>query len=520
MMTEEVHEELVSQTVARNFKRHVVYYYDPLIGNYYYGKGHLMKPHRMRMAHSLISAYGLCNHMLVLRPHEATFKELTQFHSDDYIKFLQDVSNDLEGSEKYLQKFNVGDDCPVFCGLIEFCRKSAGGSIDAAHRLNTKSSLIGINWSGGLHHAKRWEASGFCYVNDIVLGILELLISYQRVMYIDIDCHHGDGVEEAFYTTDRVLTLSFHKGGEFFPGTGDIRDIGLENGTYYAINVPLKEGITDSTYETVFCPIVQHAIDRFKPEAIVMQCGADSLTGDRLGCFNLTIQGHGQCVKFVREQNIPFMLVGGGGYTIRNVSRCWTYETSLAVGVSLPNDLPFNEFLDYYMPDYSLHISPSNMTNANSNEHLKNIVRCVLQNIHSMPGCPSVGLHTARESFTSFLKEEDGDREVDHADEHLPEYIVNESISHEGEFYESENENRGESSATSIIGNESEADADVSAESKANDDNLELVITIPFGNSGGKYEVEVRALQNTDDSMDVAVEESEGNHSGGVPTER
>ena len=91
-------------------------------------------------------------------------------------------------------------------------------------RLNEGSSDVVINWAGGLHHAKKSEASGFCYVNDCVLGILELLKQHQRVLYIDIDVHHGDGVEEAFYTTNRVMTTSFHKFGEFFPGTGDVKD--------------------------------------------------------------------------------------------------------------------------------------------------------------------------------------------------------------------------------------------------------------------------------------------------------
>jgi histone deacetylase 1/2 len=118
---------------------------------------------------------------------------------------------------------NVGEDCPVFDGLYEFCQLSAGGSVAGAVKLNKEATDIAINWAGGLHHAKKSEASGFCYVNDIVLAILELLKYHQRVLYIDIDIHHGDGVEEAFYTTDRVMTCSFHKYGEYFPGTGDLR---------------------------------------------------------------------------------------------------------------------------------------------------------------------------------------------------------------------------------------------------------------------------------------------------------
>lgn len=125
----------------------------------------------------------------------------------------------------------------------------------AAHRIASGAADIAINWAGGLHHAKKREASGFCYINDIVLGILELLRTYPRVLYIDIDCHHGDGVEEAFYTTDRVMTCSFHKFGEYFPGTGTQEDKGMDKGKYYTVNVPLKDGITDEAFKTVFEPV-------------------------------------------------------------------------------------------------------------------------------------------------------------------------------------------------------------------------------------------------------------------------
>lgn len=157
---------------------------------------------------------------------------MTRFHTDEYIQFLyrvtpenaSELATQYVGSDDGISRFNVnvGEDCPAFDGLFEFCSISAGGSIGAAKRLNDGSSDICINWSGGLHHAKKTEASGFCYVNDIVLAILELLRYNERVLYIDIDVHHGDGVEEAFYTTDRVLTCSFHKFGEYFPGTGEI----------------------------------------------------------------------------------------------------------------------------------------------------------------------------------------------------------------------------------------------------------------------------------------------------------
>ena len=163
-----------------------------------------------------------------------------------------------------------------------------GGTLEAAMRLNAGDCDIAVNWSGGLHHAKKWEASGFCYVNDIVVGITELLKWHPRVLYIDIDIHHGDGVEEAFQLTDRVMTVSFHKYGNFFfPRTGDMYDIGLGRGRYYSVNVPLREGMDDESYQLLFKPIITAVIDNFDPSVIVLQCGADSLGCDRLGCFNL-----------------------------------------------------------------------------------------------------------------------------------------------------------------------------------------------------------------------------------------
>ncbi len=184
---------------------------------------------------------------------------------------------------------------------------------------------------------------------DIVLGILELLRYKQRVLYIDIDVHHGDGVEEAFYTTDRVMTVSFHKYGEYFPGTGELRDVGVGQGKHYAVNFPLRDGIDDRSYKAIFEPIIKSVMEYYRPEAIVLQCGGDSLSGDRLGCFNLSMRGHANCVNFVKSFNLPVLVLGGGGYTMRNVSRTWAYETGLLVNQPMSNELPFN---DYYEVRY------------------------------------------------------------------------------------------------------------------------------------------------------------------------
>lgn len=144
----------------------VAYFYDSDIGNFAYVAGHPMKPHRIRLAHSLIMNYGVYKKMEIYRAKPATRLEMSQFHTDEYIDFLQKVSP--ENMESYIReqtKFNVGDDCPVFDGLFEFCGISAGGSMEGAARLNRQKCDIAVNWAGGLHHAKKSEASGFCYVN-------------------------------------------------------------------------------------------------------------------------------------------------------------------------------------------------------------------------------------------------------------------------------------------------------------------------------------------------------------------
>ncbi|GER56788.1 histone deacetylase [Striga asiatica] len=357
-----------------------------------------MKPHRIRMAHNLVVSYSLHRRMDICRPFPADPEDIRLFHSPDYVDFLASVTPETLNDEphaRHLKRFNVGADCPVFDGLFGFCQASAGGSIGAAVKLNRQDADIAINWAGGLHHAKKGEASGFCYVNDIVLGILELLKVHRRVLYIDIDVHHGDGVEEAFYTTNRVMTVSFHKFGDFFPGTGHIKDIGVAQGKYYSLNVPLSDGLSDSNFRGLFRPIIQKVMEVYQPEAVVLQCGADSLAGDRLGCFNLSVKGHAECLRFLRSFNVPLMVLGGGGYTLRNVARCWCYETAVAVDVEPDNKLPYTEYFEYFGPDYTMHIEPSNMPNLNKKKDLDNIRNMLLDQLSKIQHVPSVQFQVA-----------------------------------------------------------------------------------------------------------------------------
>ncbi|KAJ2865154.1 histone deacetylase [Coemansia aciculifera] len=394
-----------------------------------------MKPHRIRMTHNLVMSYELYKKMSIYRAAPATCQEMTQFHSDDYVEFLHRVTPENAAQfPRELSKYNFEDDCPVFDGMFDLFSLSAGSSMEGAARLNRGLSDICINWSGGLHHAKKCEASGFCYINDIVLAILELLRHHQRVLYIDIDVHHGDGVEEAFYTTDRVMTCSFHKYGEFFPGTGDLRDIGEAKGKYYAVNFPLRDGIDDASYQSVFKPVVQGIMEWYQPDAVVLQCGTDSLAGDKLGTFNLSMEGHAECVRFVKDFNLPTLVLGGGGYTIRNVSRVWAYETGILVGTEMDRKLPMNDYMDYYAPEYTLNVPAYNVENSNSPEYLERIKNQVLMNLERTHFAPSVQMQDTPRDVDRDTVDEDA---LD-PDERMPETIRDQHVVPDTEMYEAD----------------------------------------------------------------------------------
>ncbi|KAG8865119.1 hypothetical protein FRB96_000008 [Tulasnella sp. 330] len=357
------------------------------------------------------------------RPARATGVQMSRFHTDEYIDFLNRVTPEtVQEMTHGGTRFLVGEDNPAFEGLFEFCSISAGGSINAAERLNAGKTDIAVNWAGGLHHAKKRDASGFCYVNDINLAILELLRYHARVLYIDIDCHHGDGVEEAFYSTDRVLTCSFHKQKDYFPGTGRMEDIGKGKGKGYSVNVPLLNGVTDEEYQSIFEPVIRHVMEWYRPGAVVLQCGADSLANDKLGVFNLSMHGHANCVRFLRSYNIPLILLGGGGYTIKNVSCVWTYETACAVGMENEIDLnlPYSPYLEYYGPRYRLEVAANNMQNDNA-AYLENIKIQILEGLRDLPFAPSVGLHQVpgtdlAEETGIRVRQEDEDSDVSDLD--------------------------------------------------------------------------------------------------------
>lgn len=256
------------------------------------------------------------------------------------------------------------------------------------------------------------------------------------MLYIDIDVHHGDGVEAAFASSDRVMTLSYHKydPDTFFPGTGGIHDTGPDNkrnpGAHHSLNVPLKDGIDDAQYDSLFSEITGSVIEAFQPTALVLQCGADSLGGDRLGKFNLNIRAHGRCVEFVKKYRLPLLIVGGGGYTARNVARLWCHETSLCVGAKLADDLPGHipyrrafegaENGDGVLYPELHNIEGKRHRNEHDRKYLDGIVAKIHEQLRYLKGAPSVAMREIprdiwglREEIDAGLRDEREDREGD-----------------------------------------------------------------------------------------------------------
>ncbi|OMH79990.1 Histone deacetylase phd1 [Zancudomyces culisetae] len=259
---------------------------------------------------------------------------------------------------------------------------------------------------GTFSKRERHRMTGQIDVSSGTIGKRDVVEEYKpRVSYYMSkeagDFHYG----EAFYMTDRVMTVSFHKyNGDFFPGTGAIDETGSDMGKHHTINVPLKDGINDHEYVGLFKSVIDHVIKAFRPSVIVMQCGADSLGLDRLGLFNLSISAHGSCVRAIKKYNIPLIVVGGGGYTVKNVARCWTYETGLLCGVELPNKLPSNIYRESFAPDYSLHPELSGkVANENTKQYLEAVRTNVIEQLRYLKGAPSVQMQEIPPDIQGFL---------------------------------------------------------------------------------------------------------------------
>jgi acetoin utilization protein AcuC len=309
--------------------------------DYDYGASHPLRIERLRLTHDLCKAYGLFElpHTELVETRSASESEILRFHSPDYLEVLKQAgSEDIAGG--FSHGIGPGDN-PAFPGLWQWSRLHAGASLQCAQMVSEGKAKIAFNIAGGLHHAHAGRASGFCYVNDPVLAILRLVDQGKRVMYLDIDAHHGDGVQWAFYEDSRVLTISFHQDGRsLFPGTGALNEIGEGKGTGYAVNVPMLPGTDDDVFWEGFRLLVPRFMQAFQPDVVVSQLGVDTFLDDPLASLELTTNGFCRAVAYLTEEAPAWVALGGGGYNLSNVARAWTLAWATMNGVDLPDDLP------------------------------------------------------------------------------------------------------------------------------------------------------------------------------------
>ncbi|KAM0748508.1 Arginase/deacetylase [Meredithblackwellia eburnea MCA 4105] len=281
-------------------------------------------------------------------------------------------------------EFGLEDDCPIFPLLPSYVREVAGASIQAARELRDGRARVAVSWNGGRHHCKRGSASGFCYVQDVALAILELRLPpilsssssssptptpsrINRILYLDLDLHHGDGVESAFYSSASILTLSIHLHSPgFFPATGSIDDIGPQGpAQHHALNLALESGLSTPTLLRVFKSCIMPIYEIYRPDAVVVQCGCDGLAGDPCKEWNLDLEGMGKVLKAVLGWGKRTLVLGGGGYDL---------DQPLPLTQPIPTSTEsMEESFETFAPSFTLDVPAGEMRDRNTEETLQKV---------------------------------------------------------------------------------------------------------------------------------------------------
>jgi acetoin utilization protein AcuC len=295
------------------------------------GRNHPLKPERIERTWDLLHAYKAFDSpsSRIVEPRPATDAELAWIHAPSYIDVVKRLGRGDHVSFPARYGFGPGDN-PISPGMYDTEALKTGAGIVAMDLVLSGKADVAFNIGGGMHHAGAARASGFCVFNDTAIAIEFALRQGKRVVYLDIDAHHGDGVQEAFYETDQVLTISLHESGRYlFPGTGFEREIGKGTGKGYSVNVPLPPYTTDDPYLWAFQAIVSPLVRRFAPDVLVAQLGADTHMQDPLTHLALTVDGMERIYREIVQLCPRLVATGGGGYEVTVVPRAWT----LAYGI-------------------------------------------------------------------------------------------------------------------------------------------------------------------------------------------
>ncbi|WP_207541046.1 acetoin utilization protein AcuC [Sabulicella rubraurantiaca] len=298
-----------------------------------YGPKHPLAIPRVSTTLDLIRSLGWLDERRYLDSPRATPEQLARFHDPDYLAALMRAEATQSVSPEDRERFRIGaDGNPVYREVFRRPATGAGGTMLAA-RLTARGGVVHVP-GGGTHHGMRARASGFCYLNDAVLGLLAWLDQgLSRILYLDIDAHHGDGVEIAFRDDSRVVTLSVHEKGRW-PFTG------LTHGRCGALNLPVPPGFHDAEMRALLHGAILPVIEALQPEAIMLQCGADGVEEDPLARLSLSNNAHAEVIAAVMHRAPRFVLLGGGGYNPWTVARCWARGWGVLNGRVPPERLP------------------------------------------------------------------------------------------------------------------------------------------------------------------------------------
>jgi acetoin utilization protein AcuC len=323
-----------------NAKKHV-FIYSKELEKYSYPADAMFVTQRAGKTRELVASLGLlgkeCGREVA--PVRATPEDMQKFHTQKYLVALQNAAQG-KVADGFLSMGLGTPDCPVFDDMFDYASWACGATLTGVELILTGETDIAFNPSGGFHHAAAGKASGFCYINDLVLACLRLTHNGRRVLYLDIDAHHGNGVQDAFYKRDDVMVISLHESGKtLFPWTGFENEIGEGNGTGYTVNLPLPVGICDDAYLKVFSEIVMPLIKAYAPDIFVLQLGMDALAGDALAHLELTNNVHAEIIDKIMHFNKPILATGGGGYHVANTVRGWALAWKIMCGQDDKNDL-------------------------------------------------------------------------------------------------------------------------------------------------------------------------------------
>ena len=307
-----------------------------------YGPGHPLRNARLALTHELCRACGLLTlpSTRLIRARDATEEEVAAFHRADYVDVFR--AADRGYAPPNLWDYGLGSsDNPIFPGVYAWSLLSTGASLQAMELVDSGQVECAFNIAGGLHHAAAARAAGFCYFNDAAVIIKHLLRRGRRVAYVDIDAHHGDGVQSGFYDTDQVLTVSIHESGEsLFPGTGFVEEIGRGRGIGYAVNVPLLAGSDDEVFLWALDQVMPPLLTAFNADVVVTQLGADTHRTDPLTNLALTTTGFAEAVRRLQPFCRKWIALGGGGYNPESVPRSWTLAWAIMNQREIPDDMP------------------------------------------------------------------------------------------------------------------------------------------------------------------------------------